>query len=451
MSEENKNIDQLFSDAAHTESAPQYDSAYWAEMNSMLNAKDSKKRAFIFWALGGSAAFAVLFLSLFTLNMDNSIEKERYVREEMNLNIYNENLLANRISTVERDENSNQTSQGATNEIENAELSLANSNNTKRNQINSNLESQNNVGENQNTSRINKNQIKNNSFKNNSNLAVIGSNKSHSSDSRIKNNQVNGNSEASVKANNSSNINTEISNSRKANAKKGHDIILNLPFTRAYTLTQNAKNDIALSDSEIKERPKYSLYTKMSGGLMENYKTSRPYESGLFDLSLNLEVDMNNVLFRTGLGTQLTSNADLIVSQRKEINDIIVVKLQKDLSYQSLIDIYIPLELGYQLNNTSFGVGAQVNYLLTTSMELNNYENKLLVNTEKQFGNRDGLNSFSTQGYIWIEQRFSPMISLGLKTGTNISGRIKDGAYFNESATTNPIYGQLSLKVNLIK
>jgi len=447
MSEENKNIDQLFSDAAHSESAPQYDSAYWAEMNAMLNTRAAKKRVFLFWALGGSAAFAVLLLSLFTLNMDGSSEKERYVSEEIDLNIENINLSDSRILVTEKVDKINQTNQSATNEIKNAELPLANSNNSTRSQNNNKIGSQNSIGKNRNDSRRNENQRIDNSFKNNNTkVAVHEGNKSNS---RITSKQVNLNQETAIK-----DIDKSISknlNAKNLNTKKGNEFILTLPFTATYTLTQNTKKDITLSTFEMKERPKYSLYTKMSGGLMENYKTSRPYESGLFDLSLNLEIDMNNVLFRTGLGTQLTSNADLIVSQRKEINDVIVIKLQKDLSYQSLIDIYIPVELGYQLNNTSFGVGAQVNYLLTTSMDLNNYENKLLVNTEKQYGNRDGLDSFSTQGYLWIEQRFSPIISLGFKTGTNISGRIKDGAYFNESATTNPIYGQLSLKVNLIK
>src|SRR5690554_5502477 len=63
MSLEDKNIDQMFSDAAHSQKAPQYDPAYWAEMNAMLNARDAKKRGFLFWAFGGTIVFAGLFLS----------------------------------------------------------------------------------------------------------------------------------------------------------------------------------------------------------------------------------------------------------------------------------------------------------------------------------------------------------------------------------------------------
>lgn len=409
MSKENKNIDQLFSDAALSEKAPHYDSAYWAEMNTMLNARDAKKRAFIFWAIGGSAAFAVLFISLFTLNMDNSLEEKRYVSEELNLNIENINLSERMISSPERVGGNLNIERNSLNQTEVKGEVLANKQNQTKTQ----------------TDRQNDHEFL---FQNNvKELATIVDNVSNSNDAR-----------------NEQRPSPEID-------KTEVNLELSLPLIAVYQLTQRNTAEIVRSTFNLKESPKYTLYTKFSGGLMENYKTSRPYESGLFDLSLNLEINMNHVLFRTGLGTQLTTNADLIVSQRKEINEIIVVKLQKDLSYQSLVDIYIPIEFGYQLNNTSFGVGAQVNYLLTTSMDLNNYENKVLVNTEKQYRNKDGLNKFSTQGYLWIEQRFTPMISLGLKTGTNISGRIKDGAYFNESATTNPIYGQISLKVDLIR
>jgi hypothetical protein len=217
MSEENKNIDQLFSDAAHSESAPQYDSAYWAEMNAMLNTRAAKKRVFLFWALGGSAAFAVLLLSLFTLNMDGSSEKERYVSEEIDLNIENINLSDSRILVTEKVDKINQTNQSATNEIKNAELPLANSNNSTRSQNNNKIGSQNSIGKNRNDSRRNENQRIDNSFKNNNTkVAVHEGNKSNS---RITSKQVNLNQETAIK-----DIDKSISknlNAKNLNTKKG--------------------------------------------------------------------------------------------------------------------------------------------------------------------------------------------------------------------------------------
>lgn len=416
MSTDKNNIDQMFSDAAQSEKAPQYNSKYWAEMNSILNARDNKKKGFVFWAFGGSAIFAVLIISLFTLNMDNSFTEKRYAKEETTLYIEEVNLSGDQSSTSHISET----------------------------HLNKNKASEQN--------RLNNEENRNSILPENESLLV---HQNSDKENTISTNRNSFNKEDSENGINSSNKNSReiaIENFEPQAISIGKlEQKMFLPYTATYYIAQSKSGNIIGSTYNIKAPPTFRLYAKFSGGLMENYKTSRPYESGLIDLSLNVEMNMNNVLLRSGIGTQLTSNADLIVSQRKQINDIIVINLQKDLSYQNLIDIYIPLELGYRLNNTSFGAGAQVNFLLTTSMDLNNYENKVLVNTEKKYGNRNGLNSFSTQGYIWIEQRFSPMISLGLKTGTNISGRIKDGEYFNESATTNPIYGQVSLKVNLIK
>jgi hypothetical protein len=229
------------------------------------------------------------------------------------------------------------------------------------------------------------------------------------------------------------------------------DYVQALPYEAVSSIHQKDPRELFESSIQYKPRPSLIIYGKVSGGLMENYKTSKPYGSGLVDISLNLEMNFDGLLLRTGIGAQHTSNADLIVSQRAKVYGFGVTNHQNDLSYQSLFDLYIPLELGYKINATSFGIGAQVNYLLSTGMDLNLYENQNLVNTQKYYGSTDGLNTFSTQGYVWMEHQFNSRFSIGLKIGTNISGRIKDDAYFNQSSTTNPIYGQVSLRFNIIQ
>ena len=194
-----------------------------------------------------------------------------------------------------------------------------------------------------------------------------------------------------------------------------------------------------------------NYYAKLSTGLMENYETSRPFQSGVFDLSLNIEYEKEQVLFRTGLGIQATSNADLVVSERAKVYGFGLTTHQNNLSYQSLYDIYIPVELGYSLNNTSFGFGMQMNYMLTTTMNYQSLENNIIVDEAKLKGFQEGLNALTAQGYIWLEQKLNDRFSAGVKVGTNLSSRIKEGRYFNESATTNPLYGQITLRYNLNK
>ena len=74
-----------------------------------------------------------------------------------------------------------------------------------------------------------------------------------------------------------------------------------------------------------------------------------------------------------------------------------------------------------------------------------------LVKTENIQGYSNGLNKISGQGYLWLTHQLSPRFSAGVKIGTNFTNRIKEGDYFNESATTNPVFGQVSLQYNIFK
>ncbi|HEU0227716.1 MAG TPA: hypothetical protein VFQ86_08260, partial [Arachidicoccus soli] len=58
---------------------------------------------------------------------------------------------------------------------------------------------------------------------------------------------------------------------------------------------------------------------------------------------------------------------------------------------------------------------------------------------------------FTTLGYVWMEYHFSPVFSLGAKLGTNLTSRIKKGEYFNNSVLTNSLFGQLTLRFDLLK
>src|SRR5690554_7046489 len=68
MNAQDNNLDQIFRDAAQSQKAPLYDDAYWAEMNAMLDARSKKKKGFIYWTLGGTAAAIGLLILLFGIN-----------------------------------------------------------------------------------------------------------------------------------------------------------------------------------------------------------------------------------------------------------------------------------------------------------------------------------------------------------------------------------------------
>ncbi|HZH86209.1 MAG TPA: hypothetical protein VFD77_02760 [Brumimicrobium sp.] len=439
MSTDKNNIDQLFSDAAHSQKAPQYNAAYWAEMNALLNAKDAKKRAFILWAFAGSALFAVLFLSLFIVNMDFNQAEKRYTQTALHNTVITEH------SDVTIKESTNDQKTSTQNEVYNSKINQTDNSSLNTQSTITSLESNNEKSVVQNSNDLQTKTASGEKYsKDKLSLTYAhtmgnGTDKIYESKSaKLNNDRVNSNHDL-VEENT---LNDEYFDNEE---------VQTLPFDKTNSIHQNDPGDLFNSALKYKSNRSLTVYSKLSGGLMENYKTSRPYESGLLDLSLNLEMNFDGVLLRTGIGTQLTSNADLIVSQRAKVYGFGVTNHQNDLSYQNLFDIYIPIELGYKINATSFGIGAQANYLLTTGMVLNNYENHKLVNRETYNGSTEGLHTFSTQGYVWMEHQFTSRFSLGLKVGTNISGRIKDSDYFNQSSTTNPIYGQLSLRFNIIQ
>ena len=427
MNLNDKNIDQIFRDAAQNSDAPRYDHSYWKEMSSVLNDQDKRKRGFILWSVAGSIIALFLVSTLFITN--NNKSETQLAKNDQTFTQTNEWA----DEGVQTDKDISQQSTATKSEVKTASNVVSN-----------------NLGALENKSNI----AKGSSI---SEKEVLASNKelqsvaNNYSVENIKENQLNNSKMNQLKK---GSIESEVSpvalNSTK-NTPELNDIavIQELPPKTIAMQRLEASNEL-LPIQLFKDSPIH-FYAKLSAGLMENYETSRPFQSGIFDLSLNLEYSKEQVLFRTGVGFQATSNADLVVSERAKVYGFGITTHQNNLSYQSLYDIYVPLELGYKLNNTSLGFGAQVNYMLRTTMNYESLENKVVVDEYKIKGFAEGLNAITAQGYVWLEQKLTDRISAGVKVGTNLNSRIKEGKYFNESATTNPLYGQLTLRYNITK
>jgi hypothetical protein len=427
MNLNDKNIDQLFRDAAQNSDGPRYDHSYWKEMSSVLSDQDKRKRGVILWSVAGSIVSVLLVSALFLTNNKNSDS----------LLVNNESLFTSSTQNTIKDKSFDKTIPSENSSIKAEAQKLG-------------------------TDKINKIESKDNKSSRSISSAILekGSNTSRkksldsSTDITANNGYAVNLDSQNPKTNRGNSVDEEDllleKNSIEINTESNDDLSIQALLLRKVSMQKlDVKNGLVpfklLKDSPI------NFYTKLSAGLMENYETSRPFQSGVFDLSLNVEYVKNQVLFRTGVGFQATSNADLVVSERAKVYGFGITTHQNNLSYQSLYDIYIPLELGYSLNNTSFGFGAQINYMLGTTMNHESLENKVVVDENKLKGFSDGLNSLTAQGYIWLEQKISNRFAAGVKVGTNLNSRIKEGKYFNESATTNPLYGQLTLRFNLNK
>src|SRR5690554_2202721 len=426
MNAQDNNLDQIFRDAAQSQKAPLYDDAYWAEMNAMLDARSKKKKGFIYWTLGGTAAAIGLLILLFGINNQKATA------------LYTQNELQNK--QIER--------------IAESTTNTANTENTAKETVKTkNTNSQ--TKKNSNNATVKTERSTYNLKGNQNSQASTATNTVHTNSKSNKNIIQGENEEIGKNVVGKENLENKKDAELYIQEDKTEEIALSeiemLPIIERSLVEQYGTERLRFIDHKYNPATRINLYAKLSGGVMENYKTSRPFESGLVDFSINAEINIKNLLVRSGLGIQMTSNADLIVSQRAKVYDFGATDIQNDLSYQTLYDLYLPVEFGYKYKSTSFGIGIQINYLMSTKMDLNRYENTNLVTTEKLYGNTNGLNRFSTQGYLWLEHGITNRFSLGLKVGTNISGRIKEGKYFNNSATTNPIYGQISLRYNLLK
>lgn len=410
MKLDDQNIDQLFNDAAHSRTAPQYDARYWDDIEAVLNEESRKKRLLVWFASGGGLVLALLIGILTGVNGTDT--QQRYVQENSNGLTPDqwhtpEMLATNKERKTETAPSQNHTADETTRERSN-ELSTSNT-----------------VTSTPSTAEVTENEVE------------------------PKQSVVHHNMPASQK-DAAGIIENELPMGKRSNEPVAALRLENRP-TPLNTRLPETKATNKLLDIASNQRDGLSPYLQLSGGLMENYKTSRPLESTVMSLSAGLIHRRGNIILRSGIGFQATTNADLVVSKRSKYYGFGVTNNQNDLSYQNLYDLYLPLAFGYEHNNTQFGMGIQLNYLVNSSMNLEVYENQDLVRKQRYTGADNGLNQLSAQGYLWAEQRLMEEFYLGVKVGTHFYNRLSTGEYINESATTNPIYGQVSIRYNFGK
>jgi hypothetical protein len=92
MNLDDKNIDQILRDSAQNAPAPNYDSSYWNEVSSILDAESKKKKFLLFWSLGGSLVVVLLFSILLLKSgyVENSILYSQVDSENLSAIRYSE-------------------------------------------------------------------------------------------------------------------------------------------------------------------------------------------------------------------------------------------------------------------------------------------------------------------------------------------------------------------------
>ncbi len=180
----------------------------------------------------------------------------------------------------------------------------------------------------------------------------------------------------------------------------------------------------------------------------EPYKGSAA-SSNRFSLAGMYNLDFNNIIFRTGMGVTVERAANLSVRQESMVYGYNVTKYEHTLAYKSFTELYLPLEIGYRYNNTTFGAGGQLNMLVGTRMVHTEMINGQII-SDRMLNNRtEGLNTFTGGAYLWVQQHLNARLMAGMRVGKNIVSRIDAAEYVHDISRPNPIFGQIYVSYRL--
>lgn len=419
MNLNDENIDQLFRKSAENVKAPEYSDAYWAEMNQMIDAEEKNRKRLMIWTFFGTIGAALVALLLFFNN------------ETTNLN-----------SSYQISENSNPAQNEASDAITNHSSASADFSQKKidPNQdltsIDGNSKTLNKIEVEKYSPKIDKKASKTNKT---FNLSSNNSNKTEGFDKVINQKTKNNSKKVLVNAKNKTFISTE-----------SNIAIQKLPAKLIGFETSSETEENLIPPKNISNQLHVSYHAEAAFGVSESYQnnTTSPWR---FSVSGLARLEYGQLVVNTGIGVQVESPANLQVTERAKVYGFGLKNYENTLNYKSFTQVFIPLEVGFKSNNSTFGVGGQFHSIVGTRMSLTSKVNQEIT-AKKDFNNQmAGLNRFSGNFYLFIDQQLTDKISAGVRVGSAIGSRIADSHYFNSVTNDQPIFGQITLKYQLFK
>lgn len=166
---------------------------------------------------------------------------------------------------------------------------------------------------------------------------------------------------------------------------------------------------------------------------------------------VRMHYNFNKIRLTTGLGIQHEASPGVDLQQRSQVYSFGVTNFEHNLIYRSFTDLLVPVEFAFNHNQHAFGLGVQARLLLTTRMSFESKENGSLQQQESLNGRTDGLNTLDADIYAFYSRDLTDKLSLGLRIGHQISGRIGDHNYFSSSSKNNTLHGQVMISYQLGK
>ena len=434
MNLNDKNIDQLFRKGAENMEAPEYNDAYWDEMSQIIDADAKSRKKLMVWIFSGTLGAALVLLLLFLNTPQNNKSNSTIASTDKNSDE----------QQVEQSTSIQNQAQQSIEQLKNLDKS------TQKNS--SELKKQNN------TLPIFKDRPISTSTSENSPKTSVKSGNLNSlskTNNELTSNSANESKNKSYKADDSHlqqkpTLSTTPSGDNENTSDEFITDVNMLPIKLITFETNDKVSSDLISLKNLMNRWRVSYHAEAAFGVSESYQnnTKSPWR---YSLTGMVRFEYSQLVINTGVGVQVESPANLQVTERAKVYGFGLKSYENILNYKSFTQLFIPLEIGYKSNNSTFGLGGQFHAIVGTKMSFTSKVNNVIT-AQNDFKNHlAGLNRYSGNFYLWIDQQLTDKISAGVRVGSAVGTRIADSHYFNKITNEQPIFGQLTLKYQLFK
>lgn len=245
---------------------------------------------------------------------------------------------------------------------------------------------------------------------------------------------------------------SSVLNSEQTENTQIERLSINSPSYLTNSFSNNANGIGDLINAKTLETLKDRLYVELGAGLADNYNDELSGRSMVFNGAINYEFRKNWLRVRTGIGANLTTNVNITYHNAAKVYDFGSRNSSNELVYKDLYDLYLPIEIGAYFNKVSFGVGYKYNFLNHSRAEFSTYDDGGLVENGVYYGLTEGLKENTSSAYFFIERNISGRVDLGIKMGTYLNSRASLSDQFELiGENIDPKYGFVYLKYNFRK
>ncbi|SFT53767.1 hypothetical protein SAMN05216474_1163 [Lishizhenia tianjinensis] len=447
MSLTDKDIDQLFRDAANSAPQVEFKEAYWDEMNAFLDQEEKGKRGI--YSMLSVGILALIGIGSLLLIPNQNKYSDGTVAEQVDALIATpQNVVAmnaaqqNSTSAVKKN-NAQTTSTLAitkTASSSNEETAVESSENVVLNT------------KSKKTSVFNTNALTDQMLassaiaKENTTVVNVKDEKAVEETTQVVKNK-----ELSTPTQNAQPILLKATLDPFANLSKKID---RLSVKEPGSLASSFGNSSASSLIDFKniQRLKDRLYIELGAGISDNYNDAIAGRSFVYNGALNYEFRKNWFRVRTGVGVNITTQSNITYTTYAKIYDFGSRNSSNELVYKELYDLYLPIEIGASFNKVSFGVGFKYNFLNHSRAEFRTYQDGALEEEGVYYGLTEGLKQNTSSAYFFVERNLFNRVDLGIKMGTYLNSRAALTEQFDMvGQDINPKYGFVYLKYNFRK